>query len=133
MLKASAGGGGKGMRIAWNADEARDGFQSCDRTKQPTALVTTVIFVENSSLEDPRHIEIQVLADKHGNTIYLSERECSIQRSHQKVIEEAPSPFLDEETRKAMGEQLSRWPLPWITAQPVRWSSLSRRQEFLLP
>ena len=103
MIKASAGGGGKGMRIAWNDDEAREGF---DRSKSEAAssFGDDRIFIEKF-VEEPRHIEIQVLADQHGNCIYLAERECSIQRRNQKVIEEAPSPFLDEETRKKMGEQ----------------------------
>ena len=103
MIKASAGGGGKGMRIAWNDAEARDGF---DRSKSEAAssFGDDRIFIEKF-IENPRHIEIQVLADKHGNAVYLGERECSIQRRNQKVIEEAPSPLLDEATRKAMGEQ----------------------------
>lgn len=103
MIKASAGGGGKGMRIAWNDDEAREGF---DRSKSEAAssFGDDRIFIEKFVVQ-PRHIEIQVLADSHGNCIYLGERECSIQRRNQKVIEEAPSPFLNEETRKAMGEQ----------------------------
>lgn len=103
MLKASAGGGGKGMRIAWNAEEARDGFVRATNEAK-SSFGDDRVFVEKF-IEDPRHIEIQIIADKHGNTIYLGERECSIQRRHQKVIEEAPSPFLDEKTRKAMGEQ----------------------------
>ena len=103
MLKASAGGGGKGMRIAWNAEEARDGFTRATNEAK-SSFGDDRVFVEKF-IEDPRHIEIQIIADKHGNTVYLGERECSIQRRHQKVIEEAPSPFLDEATRKAMGEQ----------------------------
>ena len=103
MLKASAGGGGKGMRIAWNAEEAEDGFIRATNEAK-SSFGDDRVFVEKF-IEDPRHIEIQIIADKHGNTIYLGERECSIQRRHQKVIEEAPSPFLDEKTRKAMGEQ----------------------------
>ena len=103
MIKASAGGGGKGMRIAWNDDEAREGFQS-SKNEAANSFGDDRIFIEKF-VTQPRHIEIQVLADKHGNTIYLNERECSIQRRNQKVIEEAPSPFLDEETRKAMGAQ----------------------------
>jgi len=103
MIKASAGGGGKGMRIAWNDQEAREGFQS-SKNEAKNAFGDDRIFVEKFVTE-PRHIEIQVLGDKHGNTLYLGERECSIQRRNQKVIEEAPSPFLDAETRKAMGEQ----------------------------
>ena len=103
MLKASAGGGGKGMRIARNDDEAREGFTSASNEAR-TSFGDDRVFCEKF-IEDPRHIEIQVLADAHGNAVYLGERECSIQRRHQKVIEEAPSPFLDPETRQAMGEQ----------------------------
>ncbi|MGB3177345.1 MAG: acetyl/propionyl/methylcrotonyl-CoA carboxylase subunit alpha [Albidovulum sp.] len=103
MIKASAGGGGKGMRIAWTDQEARDGFQS-SKNEAANSFGDDRIFIEKF-VTQPRHIEIQVLADKHGNTVYLHERECSIQRRNQKVIEEAPSPFLDEATRKAMGEQ----------------------------
>jgi propionyl-CoA carboxylase alpha chain len=103
MLKASAGGGGKGMRVAWNAEEARDGFLRATNEAR-SSFGDDRVFIEKF-IEEPRHIEIQVMADTHGNVIYLNERECSIQRRHQKVIEEAPSPFLDAETRKAMGEQ----------------------------
>ncbi|MCB2110229.1 acetyl-CoA carboxylase biotin carboxylase subunit [Albidovulum sp.] len=103
MIKASAGGGGKGMRIAWNDEEARDGFQS-SRNEAAASFGDDRIFIEKF-VTQPRHIEIQVLADKHGNAVYLHERECSIQRRNQKVIEEAPSPFLDAATRRAMGEQ----------------------------
>ena len=103
MIKASAGGGGKGMRIAWNDDEAREGFQS-SKNEAANSFGDDRIFIEKF-VTQPRHIEIQVLADGHGNCVYLGERECSIQRRNQKVIEEAPSPFLDEATRKSMGEQ----------------------------
>jgi propionyl-CoA carboxylase alpha chain len=103
MIKASAGGGGKGMRIAWNDQEAREGFQS-SKNEAAASFGDDRIFIEKF-VTQPRHIEIQVLDDKHGNCVYLHERECSIQRRNQKVIEEAPSPFLDEATRKAMGEQ----------------------------
>ena len=103
MIKASAGGGGKGMRIAWNAQEAREGFES-SKNEAANSFGDDRIFIEKF-VTQPRHIEIQVLADKHGNCVYLHERECSIQRRNQKVIEEAPSPFLDAATRKAMGEQ----------------------------
>ncbi len=103
MLKASAGGGGKGMRIAYNDDEAREGFVSA-QNEAKSSFADDRVFIEKF-VEEPRHIEIQVLGDKHGNVIYLGERECSIQRRHQKVVEEAPSPFLDEATRKAMGDQ----------------------------
>ena len=103
MIKASAGGGGKGMRIAYNDEEAREGFQS-SKNEAANSFGDDRIFIEKF-VEEPRHIEIQVLGDKHGNVIYLGERECSIQRRNQKVIEEAPSPFLDEKTRKAMGAE----------------------------
>jgi len=103
MLKASAGGGGKGMRVAWNEEECRDGFERATNEAR-SSFGDDRVFIEKF-IEEPRHIEIQVMADSHGNVIYLGERECSIQRRHQKVIEEAPSPFIDEETRKAMGEQ----------------------------
>jgi propionyl-CoA carboxylase alpha chain len=103
MLKASAGGGGKGMRVAWNEEECRDGFERATNEAR-SSFGDDRVFIEKF-IEEPRHIEIQVMADTHGNCIYLGERECSIQRRHQKVIEEAPSPFLDEKTRKAMGEQ----------------------------
>ena len=103
MIKASAGGGGKGMRIAWNDAEAREGFHS-SRNEAAASFGDDRIFIEKF-VTQPRHIEIQVLADSHGNCVYLHERECSIQRRNQKVIEEAPSPFLDAATRQAMGEQ----------------------------
>ncbi|MFA8385222.1 MAG: acetyl-CoA carboxylase biotin carboxylase subunit [Pelagibaca sp.] len=103
MIKASAGGGGKGMRIAWSDEEAREGFQS-SKNEAANSFGDDRIFIEKF-VTQPRHIEIQVLCDAHGNGIYLNERECSIQRRNQKVVEEAPSPFLDEATRKAMGEQ----------------------------
>ena len=103
MIKASAGGGGKGMRIAWNDQEAREGFQS-SKNEAKNSFGDDRIFIEKF-VTQPRHIEIQVLGDKHGNCVYLNERECSIQRRNQKVIEEAPSPLLDPETRKKMGEQ----------------------------
>ncbi|MHB9878115.1 acetyl-CoA carboxylase biotin carboxylase subunit [Pacificimonas sp. ICDLI1SI03] len=103
MMKASAGGGGKGMRLAYNADEVREGFPAT-KSEGLNSFGDDRVFIEKF-VEDPRHIEIQVLADKHGNTLYLGERECSIQRRHQKVIEEAPSPFVTPEMRKAMGEQ----------------------------
>ena len=103
MIKASAGGGGKGMRIAWDAAEVRDGFERA-RSEAKSSFGDDRVFIEKF-IVDPRHIEIQVLGDAHGNCIYLGERECSIQRRNQKVVEEAPSPFLDEKTRRAMGEQ----------------------------
>ena len=103
MIKASAGGGGKGLRVAFDDKECLEGFTSC-RNEARTAFGDDRILIEKYVLE-PRHIEIQVLGDSQGNCIYLNERECSIQRRHQKVIEEAPSPFISEATRKAMGEQ----------------------------
>ena len=103
MLKASAGGGGKGMRIAWDESEVREGFQA-SKNEAAASFGDDRMFIEKF-VTQPRHIEIQVLCDTHGNGIYLGERECSIQRRNQKVIEEAPSPFLDPDTRKAMGEQ----------------------------
>ena len=103
MIKASAGGGGKGLRVAFNDKEAFEGFSSC-RNEARNSFGDDRVFIEKYVLE-PRHIEIQVLGDSHGNVLYLNERECSIQRRHQKVIEEAPSPFISDATRKAMGEQ----------------------------
>ncbi len=103
MLKASAGGGGKGMRIAWSADEVKEGFER-SKSEAKSSFGDDRMFVEKF-IVNPRHIEIQVLGDKHGNVVYLGERECSVQRRNQKVVEEAPSPLLDEATRRKMGEQ----------------------------
>ncbi len=103
MIKASAGGGGKGLRVAFNDKEAFEGFTSC-RNEARNSFGDDRVFVEKF-VEEPRHIEIQLIGDAHGNVLYLNERECSIQRRHQKVIEEAPSPFISDTTRKAMGEQ----------------------------
>ncbi len=103
MIKASAGGGGKGMRIAHSKAEVAEGFARA-RSEAKSSFGDDRVFIEKF-ITDPRHIEIQVLGDKHGNVIYLGERECSIQRRNQKVIEEAPCPLLDEKTRKQMGEQ----------------------------
>ena len=103
MIKASAGGGGKGLRVASNDKDAAEGFASC-RNEARNSFGDDRVFIEKF-VEQPRHIEIQVLGDAHGNAVYLHERECSIQRRHQKVIEEAPSPFISDDTRKAMGEQ----------------------------
>ncbi|MEE8633507.1 MAG: acetyl-CoA carboxylase biotin carboxylase subunit, partial [Methyloceanibacter sp.] len=103
MIKASAGGGGKGMRIAYSRDEVAEGFAS-SKSEAKSSFGDDRIFIEKY-IEEPRHIEIQVLGDKHGNVIHLGERECSIQRRNQKVIEEAPSPFLDVKTREAMGAE----------------------------
>ncbi len=103
MIKASAGGGGKGLRVAFNDKEAFEGFTSC-RNEARNSFGDDRVFIEKF-VEEPRHIEIQLIGDSQGNVIYLNERECSIQRRHQKVIEEAPSPFISDATRKAMGEQ----------------------------
>ncbi|QPF73778.1 acetyl/propionyl/methylcrotonyl-CoA carboxylase subunit alpha [Roseateles sp. DAIF2] len=103
MIKASAGGGGKGLRVAFNDKECFEGFSSC-RNEARNSFGDDRVFMEKF-VEEPRHIEIQVLGDGQGNVVYLWERECSIQRRHQKVIEEAPSPFISEATRQAMGEQ----------------------------
>ena len=103
MMKASAGGGGKGMRLAWNEKDVREGFESVKR-EGLNSFGDDRVFIEKF-IEQPRHIEIQVLGDQHGNILYLGERECSIQRRHQKVVEEAPSPFVTPEMRRAMGEQ----------------------------
>jgi propionyl-CoA carboxylase alpha chain len=103
MIKASAGGGGKGLRVAYNDKEALEGFTACQNEAR-NSFGDDRIFIEKF-VQEPRHIEIQILGDAHGNVVYLNERECSIQRRHQKVIEEAPSPFISDATRKAMGEQ----------------------------
>jgi propionyl-CoA carboxylase alpha chain len=103
MIKASAGGGGKGLRVAFNDKETAEGFAAC-KTEAMSSFGDDRIFIEKF-VEGPRHIEIQILGDSHGNVVYLNERDCSIQRRHQKVIEEAPSPFIDPATRKAMGKQ----------------------------
>ncbi|MEZ7847093.1 MAG: acetyl/propionyl/methylcrotonyl-CoA carboxylase subunit alpha [Polaromonas sp.] len=115
MIKASAGGGGKGLRVAFNDKEAFEGFTSC-RNEAKNSFGDDRVFIEKF-VEEPRHIEIQLIGDSHGNVIYLNERECSIQRRHQKVIEEAPSPFISEATRKAMGEQAV------LLAQAVNYQS----------
>ncbi|MGQ7847186.1 acetyl-CoA carboxylase biotin carboxylase subunit [Granulosicoccus sp. 3-233] len=132
MIKASAGGGGKGMRIAWNDDEAREGFER-SRSEAKSSFGDDRIFVEKF-ITQPRHIEIQVMADSHGNCIYLGERECSIQRRNQKVVEEAPSPFLDEATRRAMGEQavaLAR-AVEYVSAGTVEFIVDSQKQFYFL-
>ncbi len=103
MMKASAGGGGKGMRLAWSEADVRDGFEATKR-EGLASFGDDRVFIEKF-IEQPRHIEIQVLGDSHGNIVYLNERDCSIQRRHQKVVEEAPSPFVTPEMRRAMGEQ----------------------------
>ena len=132
MIKASAGGGGKGMRVARSADEVREGFLT-STAEAKSSFGDDRVFVEKF-VENPRHIEIQVLGDKHGNTVYLFERECSIQRRNQKVIEEAPSPFLDEATRKAMGEQAVALAKA-VELRERRHGRVHRRpeEEFLLP
>lgn len=103
MVKASAGGGGKGMRIAYTDDEVKEAFKLC--TNEAASSFGDDRLLVEKFVEDPRHIEIQIIGDKHGNVYYLPERECSIQRRNQKVIEEAPSVHIDAETRRAMGEQ----------------------------
>src|SRR3546814_1069936 len=103
MMKASAGGGGKGMRLAYDEKDVREGFEATKR-EGLNSFGDDRVFIEKFIL-NPRHIEIQILGDKHGNILYLNERECSIQRRHQKVVEEAPSPFVTPKMRKAMGEQ----------------------------
>src|SRR6478672_8894980 len=103
MMKASAGGGGKGMRLAYSEKDVREGFESVKR-EGLSSFGDDRVFIEKF-IEDPRHIEIQLLGDKHGTVLYLNERECSIQRRHQKVVEEAPSPFVTPKMRAAMGEQ----------------------------
>lgn len=132
MLKASAGGGGKGMRVAWNEKEAKEGFTSAQR-EAASSFGDDRVFVEKF-IEEPRHIEIQVMADSFGNTIYLGERECSIQRRHQKVIEEAPSPFIDEDTRKAMGEQAVQLAkaVKYVSAGTVEFIVDSKRNFYFL-
>ncbi len=108
MIKASAGGGGKGMRLARSDDEVREGFQSA-RNEAKSSFADDRVFIEKY-IEQPRHIEIQVLGDSHGNVIYLGERECSIQRRHQKVIEEAPSRFSPPRRARRWASRRSRWP-----------------------
>ncbi|KAG0361340.1 hypothetical protein BGZ54_009140, partial [Gamsiella multidivaricata] len=115
MLKASAGGGGKGMRIAWNDEEVLEGYKMA-KTESMASFGDDRLLIEKF-IDNPRHIEIQIISDKHGNTLYLPERECSIQRRNQKVIEEAPSTHIDEKTRKAMGEQAV------MLAKHVKYSS----------
>ena len=121
MMKASAGGGGKGMRLAWSEKDVREGFEATKR-EGLASFGDDRVFIEKF-IESPRHIEIQLLGDKHGNILYLNERECSVQRRHQKVVEEAPSPFVTPEMRRAMGEQavaLAR-AVGYYSA-PARWS-----------
>ncbi len=132
MIKASAGGGGKGMRVAWNDAECLDGFERSTNEAR-SSFGDDRVFIEKY-IEEPRHIEIQVMGDSFGNIVYLGERECSLQRRHQKVIEEAPSPFLDEATRKAMGEQavaLSR-AVDYQSAGTVEFIVDSRRNFYFL-
>ncbi|XP_033637498.1 propionyl-CoA carboxylase alpha chain, mitochondrial-like [Asterias rubens] len=132
MLKASAGGGGKGMRIAWNDNEAREGFRLSSQ-EAASSFGDDRLLIEKF-IDNPRHIEIQVLADSHGNTIYLNERECSIQRRNQKVVEEAPSTFLDAETRKGMGEQAVQLAkaVNYVTAGTVEFLVDSQRNFYFL-
>ncbi|MCH8834960.1 MAG: acetyl/propionyl/methylcrotonyl-CoA carboxylase subunit alpha [Proteobacteria bacterium] len=132
MLKACAGGGGKGMRLARDGDEVREGFRSAVREARSSFGDDRVLM--EKYIESPRHIEIQVLADGHGNVVYLGERECSIQRRYQKVIEEAPSPFIDDATRKAMGEQavaLAR-AVKYVSAGTVEFIVDARRHFYFL-
>src|SRR4029078_7642045 len=103
MMTPSAGGGGKGMRLAWSEQDVREGFEATKREGLNSFGDDRVVI--EKFIEDPRHIEIQLLGDKHGTVLYLNERECSIQRRHQKVVEEAPSPFVTPKMRQAMGEQ----------------------------
>ncbi len=122
MIKASAGGGGKGMRIALSRDEVKDGFERAT-SEAKSSFGDDRVFVEKFIVE-PRHIEIQVLGDKHGNVVYLGERECSIQRRNQKVVEEAPSPLLDEATRAEDGRAGGRAGEGGeLRLAPARWSS----------
>ncbi len=136
MMKASAGGGGKGMRLAWSEKDVREGFEATKR-EGLNSFGDDRVFIEKF-IEQPRHIEIQVLGDQHGNILYLGERECSIQRRHQKVVEEAPSPFVTPEMRKAMGEQavaLAR-AVGYYSAGTVELivsGADTTRQELLLP
>ena len=124
MIKAAAGGGGKGMRVARNDGEVREGFRPA-RNEARSAFGDDRVFLEKY-IEEPRHIEIQVLGDAHGNLVHLGERECSIQRRHQKVIEEAPSPFLDAKTRARHGRAgRGARPRRWATARPAPSSSSS--------
>ncbi len=132
MLKASAGGGGKGMRIARNESEVQEGFER-SQSEAKSSFGDDRMFIEKY-IEQPRHIEIQVIADRHGNTLYLNERECSIQRRHQKVIEEAPSPFLDAKTRKAMGEQAAQLAkaVQYVSAGTVEFIVDTKRNFYFL-
>ena len=132
MLKASAGGGGKGMRIARNDGECREGFERASNEAR-SSFGDDRILIEKF-IEQPRHIEIQVLADTHGNCLYLGERECSIQRRHQKIVEEAPSPFIDAKTRRAMGEQavaLAR-AVDYVSAGTVEFVVDAKRKFYFL-
>jgi propionyl-CoA carboxylase alpha chain len=132
MLKASAGGGGKGMRVAFNENEVREGFVSAKR-EAASSFTDDRMFVEKF-IEEPRHIEIQIMADSHGNTIYLGERECSIQRRHQKIVEESPSPFIDEKTRKSMGDQavLLSKAVKYVSAGTVEFIVDAKRNFYFL-
>jgi propionyl-CoA carboxylase alpha chain len=121
MIKASAGGGGKGLRIARSDAEAREGFASCQNEAR-SAFGDDRVFIEKF-IEQPRHIEVQVLGDAHGNVVHLWERECSIQRRHQKVLEEAPSPFPTTGRARRWESRRSRSPRRWTTAPPARSSS----------
>jgi propionyl-CoA carboxylase alpha chain len=132
MLKASAGGGGKGMRVAWNEEECRQGFARA--ASEAMASFGDDRMLIEKFIEQPRHIEIQIMADAHGNVIYLGERECSLQRRHQKVIEESPSPLLDEATRAAMGRQavLLARAVNYVSAGTVEFVCDQERNFFFL-
>ncbi|XP_072035304.1 propionyl-CoA carboxylase alpha chain, mitochondrial-like isoform X2 [Amphiura filiformis] len=132
MIKASAGGGGKGMRIAWSDEETREGFRLSSQ-EAASSFGDDRLLIEKY-IDNPRHIEVQVLADSHGNALYLNERECSIQRRNQKVIEEAPSVFLTPETRKAMGEQAVALAkaVNYVTAGTVEFLVDSQRNFYFL-
>ncbi len=123
MIKASAGGGGKGMRIAWNDAEAREGF-SRSKSEAASSFGDDRIFIEKF-IEEPRHIEIQLIADSHGNAVYLGERECSIQRRNQKVVEEARRPSSTRRPARRWASSPSRWRRPWIHQRAARWNSSS--------
>ena len=130
MIKASAGGGGKGMRIAASAPELTEAIARA-KSEAQSAFGDDRIFIEKL-IADPRHIEIQLLCDRHGGAIHLGERECSIQRRNQKIVEEAPSPFVDAPMRAAMGARPSRWRALSAMIWRARLNSSSTRQEFLL-
>ena len=124
LIKAAAGGGGKGMKIVYSADEAAQAFESAQREGR-SYFADASVYVE-SYLEDPRHVEVQVLADAHGNVVHLGERDCTIQRRHQKLVEETPSPAVDAELRSASGRSPSTPRAPPAIARPGRSKGCSR-------